>query len=114
MSFPRYRGFNLLAKFGEWGPRAKFEEEDFEIMTDWGFDFARIPMSYWRWASKDNWFKIDEEVIKEQYKFLVSLLGTKFSKTRLFANVNFKAFLRVASGYLKVGSDTFINDKVYE
>ena len=65
MSFSRYRGFNLLEKFGEWGPRAKFKEEDFEIMAEWGFDFARIPMSYWRWASKDNWFKIDEEVIKD-------------------------------------------------
>jgi endoglucanase len=64
-NFSRYRGFNLLAKFGEWGPRAKFEEEDFEIMTEWGFDFARIPMSYWRWASKNDWFKIDEEVIKD-------------------------------------------------
>ena len=63
--FPCYRGFNLLEKFGEWGPRAKFKEEDFEIMTEWGFDFARIPMSYWRWASKDDWFKIDEEVIKD-------------------------------------------------
>ncbi|MGA2171901.1 MAG: cellulase family glycosylhydrolase [Sedimentisphaerales bacterium] len=65
MRFSRYRGFNLLAKFGEWGPRAKFEEEDFEIMAEWGFDFARIPMSYWRWASKDNWFKIDEDVLKD-------------------------------------------------
>ncbi|MGA2069842.1 MAG: cellulase family glycosylhydrolase [Sedimentisphaerales bacterium] len=65
LSFPRYRGFNLLEKFGEWGPRARFEEQDFEIMTEWGFDFARIPMSYWRWASKDDWFKIDEGVIKE-------------------------------------------------
>jgi endoglucanase len=65
MSFSKYRGFNLLAKFGEWGPRAKFEEEDFEIMREWGYDFARIPMSYWRWASKDDWFKIDEEVIKD-------------------------------------------------
>ena len=65
ISFPRYRGFNLLEKFGEWGPRAKFKEEDFETMAEWGFDFARIPMSYWRWASKDDWFKIDEEVIKD-------------------------------------------------
>jgi len=65
LTFPPYRGFNLLAKFGEWGPKAKFEEEDFEIMAEWGFDFARIPMSYWRWASKDDWFKIDEEVIKD-------------------------------------------------
>ncbi len=65
LTIPRYRGFNLLEKFGEWGPRARFKEEDFEIMTEWGFDFARIPMSYWRWASKDDWFKIDEGVIKE-------------------------------------------------
>ena len=76
VSFPRYRGFNLLEKFGEWGPRAKFEEEDFEIMTEWGFDFARIPMSYWRWASKDDWFKIDEEVIKDIDE--VVALGKKY------------------------------------
>ncbi|MDZ7310660.1 MAG: cellulase family glycosylhydrolase, partial [candidate division KSB1 bacterium] len=65
LKFPRYRGFNLLAKFGTWGPRKKFEEEDFEIMAEWGFDFARIPMSYWNWASKDDWYKIDEEVLKD-------------------------------------------------
>jgi endoglucanase len=82
LDFSRYRGFNFLAKFGEWGPRAKFEEEDFEIMTEWEFDFARIPMSYWRWASKNDWFKIDEEVIKDideavamgkQYKVHINL-----------------------------------------
>ncbi|MBA7537457.1 hypothetical protein ES705_29724 [subsurface metagenome] len=60
-----YRGFNLLAKFSSHGKRRKFEEEDFEIMTDWGFDFARIPMSYWNWASKDNWYKINEDILKD-------------------------------------------------
>ena len=34
-------------------------------MADWGFDFARIPMSYWNWASKDDWFTIDEDVMKD-------------------------------------------------
>lgn len=63
--FPRYRGFNLLEKFGGWGPRRKFKEEDFEIMTEFGFDFARIPMSYWSWASKENWYKIDESVLED-------------------------------------------------
>lgn len=63
--FPRYRGFNLLAKFSAWGPRRKFEEEDFEIMAGWGFDFARIPMSYWTWSSKDDWYKVDEEILKD-------------------------------------------------
>ncbi|MEJ2053067.1 MAG: cellulase family glycosylhydrolase [Calditrichaceae bacterium] len=63
--FPRYRGFNLLAKFSARGPRRKFNEEDFEIMAEWGFDFARIPMSYWNWTSKDDWSAIDEDVIKD-------------------------------------------------
>jgi endoglucanase len=65
LQFPRYRGFNLLAKFHNWGPRQKFDEEDFEIMAELGFDFARIPMSYWCWSSKDDWFRIDEEVLRD-------------------------------------------------
>ena len=80
--FPRYRGFNLLEKFGAGGPRRRFNEEDFEIMADWGFDFARIPMSYWNWASPDDWFTIDDDVMKDidevvelgkQYKIHINL-----------------------------------------
>jgi endoglucanase len=63
--YAKYRGFNLLAKFSGQGPRRKFDEEDFEIMAEWGFDFARIPMSYWNWSSKDNWFDIDEEIFED-------------------------------------------------
>ncbi|MBN2008591.1 cellulase family glycosylhydrolase [candidate division KSB1 bacterium] len=65
LKYSRYKGFNLLAKFSAWGPQKKFEEEDFEIMTTWGFDFARIPMSYWTWGSKNDWTKIDENVLKD-------------------------------------------------
>ncbi len=65
VNFARYRGFNLLAKFMTRGPRRRFEEEDFEIMADWGFNFARIPMSYWHWASKDDWYNINEEELKD-------------------------------------------------
>jgi len=64
-TFPAYKGFNLTQKTGGTGPRRKFEEEDFEIMAEWGFDFARIPMSYWNWASKDDWFTINEDVMKD-------------------------------------------------
>ena len=63
--FPRYRGFNLTQKTGGTGPRRKFEEEDFEIMAEWGFDFARIPMSYWNWSSKEDWFTINEDVMTD-------------------------------------------------
>jgi endoglucanase len=65
MKFPRYRGFNLLEKFSGLGKRKKFNEQDFEIMADWGFDFARIPMSYWNWASKDDWYDINQDVLKD-------------------------------------------------
>ena len=63
--FPRYRGFNLTEKTGGMGPRRKFNEEDFEIMGEWGLNFARIPMSYWNWATKENWFEINEEMMKD-------------------------------------------------
>ena len=53
-AYSSYNGFNLLAKFGVWDKPRKFQEENFEIMADLGFDFARIPMNYWNWASKDD------------------------------------------------------------
>lgn len=62
--FQTYRGFNLTEKTGA-GVRRKFNEQDFEIMAQWGFNFARIPMSYWNWASKDDWLKIDEDVMTD-------------------------------------------------
>lgn len=82
VNYSSYRGFNLLAKFGNHNPRERFNEEDFEIMAEWGFDFARIPMSYWNWASKDDWYTINEEVLKDidevvelgrQYKIHINL-----------------------------------------
>lgn len=63
--FPRYRGFNLTQKTGGNDPKRKFDEEDFEILTEFGFDFARIPMSYWNWSKKGEWYTIDEEVMKD-------------------------------------------------
>lgn len=65
LKYSQYRGFNLTEKTGGLGPRRKFNEEDFEIMSEWGMDFARIPMSYWNWASKDNWFTINEDAMTD-------------------------------------------------
>lgn len=61
---PRWRGFNLLEKF--WYDRnAPFRESDFQIISDWGFDFARLPMSYRCWASEEEPLQMDESVIAE-------------------------------------------------
>ncbi|MBX3007237.1 MAG: cellulase family glycosylhydrolase [Melioribacteraceae bacterium] len=80
-NFANYKGFNLTEKTGG-NLRKKFNEQDFEIMTELGFNFARIPMSYWNWSTKEDWFSIDEEVIKDideviefgkQYKIHINL-----------------------------------------
>lgn len=64
-AFSRLHGFNLTEKTSGEGPRRKFNEEDFEIMRNWGMNFARIPMSYWNWASRDDWYTIDENVLED-------------------------------------------------
>ena len=65
MTFSRYRGFNLTEKTSGQGPRRRFHEEDFEIIAGWGMNFARIPMSYWNWTSKDDWYTVDEDVLND-------------------------------------------------
>jgi endoglucanase len=59
---PRWRGFNLTELLGRPGSR-RIKESDFEWMASWGFDFARIPMSYWVWARPDDWMNIDEAAL---------------------------------------------------
>jgi endoglucanase len=59
---PRRRGFNLP---GTRGPRAlAYAESDFEWIAGWGFDFARLPLSYWAWSSRKDWMRIDEAALK--------------------------------------------------
>src|SRR6266487_4362088 len=65
---PRWRGFNLQGRFSmpdrAYEGRA-FVEFDFATMSEWGFDFARLPLSYWAWGSRDDWSVIREEPLKE-------------------------------------------------
>src|SRR5215831_3418804 len=63
---PRWRGFNLLEKFTkrlEGNP--PFVESDFLIMAEWGFDFARLPMSYLCWTDPADWLKIQGPELKD-------------------------------------------------
>ena len=60
---PRWRGFNLTELTG--GQRGHaYHEEDFALMQEWGFDFARLPCSYWAWSSPKDWMHIDEAALK--------------------------------------------------
>jgi len=91
---PRWKGFNLLDFFSPTPPRDPSRgittEEDLKWMSDWGFDFIRIPMAYPRYLSfdrsrditKEEVYKMDEKVLEEidkliytanKYKMHVSL-----------------------------------------
>jgi endoglucanase len=60
---PRWRGFNLTDLTG--GQRGHaYHETDFQWMQEWGFDFARLPCSYWAWSSPQDWMKIDDDALK--------------------------------------------------
>ncbi len=57
-TIPRWRGFNLLDYFSPFSGfrdrRNKTTEDDFRWMSDWGFDFVRLPMAYPRWIEYDR------------------------------------------------------------
>ena len=33
-------------------------------MAEWGFNFARLPCSYWVWSDKNNWMRIDDAALQ--------------------------------------------------
>jgi len=68
-----WRGFNLLEKFSAGSPSKSapqsnlnlpFREEDFRWISDWGFNFVRLPMSYHCWSDPDRWLEMDERVLE--------------------------------------------------
>lgn len=60
---PLWRGFNLQG--GSRGSRAlAYRESDFEWMAGWGFNFARLPVSYWSWSDPKDWMRIDEAALR--------------------------------------------------
>ncbi|MBN1851930.1 MAG: cellulase family glycosylhydrolase [Pirellulales bacterium] len=60
---PRWRGFNLLEKFN--GTNRPFVETDFQWISQWGFDFVRLPMDYRCWTNGRNPYELDEKTLKE-------------------------------------------------
>ena len=68
-TIPRWRGFNLLDYFSPYpsrgGDRSRTTEDDLRWMSDWGFDFIRLPMAYPRWVDFDRSSPIrPEDVLK--------------------------------------------------
>lgn len=81
---PHWRGFNLLEKFTfRQGGNPAFQEDDFRRMADWGFNFARLPMSYRCWVGSD-WLQFKEDQLKHIDEAVE--LGRKY---RVHINMNF-------------------------
>lgn len=57
---PRWRGFNLQGRYSLDHGNQGYIEEDFQIISDWGFNFARLPMDYRIWCRNGDWNTIDE------------------------------------------------------
>lgn len=62
---PRWRGFNLTAKFQRDWNNGPFLESDFQWIHELGFNFVRLPMDYRVWIQGDDWTQFNEEVLKE-------------------------------------------------
>ncbi len=88
---PRWRGFNLLEKFTQHeGGNPPFQESDFAVLSEWGFDFVRLPMSYRCWAEPGDWLTLREGELKDVDQAVA--LGRKH---RVHVNLN----LHRAPGY---------------
>ncbi|MEI6646893.1 MAG: cellulase family glycosylhydrolase [bacterium] len=60
----RWRGFNLLGMFVKGANPGNYEEEDFQMIHDLGFNFVRLPMDYRFWIKEGDWEQIDAERMK--------------------------------------------------
>lgn len=83
---PRWRGFNLPElSGGDWGKEnPSFYENDFKWISELGFNFVRIPISYWNLAPPDDWMNAPEEAYRPLDQAVE--FGQKF---RIHVNINF-------------------------
>lgn len=56
----RWRGFNLQGMFMKGNSPGRFVEEDFQLISEWGFNFVRLPLDYRYWTDSSDWEKIVE------------------------------------------------------
>jgi aryl-phospho-beta-D-glucosidase BglC (GH1 family) len=60
-----FRGFNLQGKFDVHWSNTGFKEEEFIIMNDLGFNFARLPLDYQTYTEIGDWDTFLEDEVKE-------------------------------------------------
>jgi len=62
---PRWRGFNLTEKFMLHPGDSAFHEQDFQLISQFGFNFVRLPMDYRFWIRNGDWRQFDESALKD-------------------------------------------------
>jgi endoglucanase len=63
-SLPRWRGFNLTQMF-TMHSRGNFREQDFQWISDFGFDFVRLPLCYRLWIEDGDDYKINQAMLEK-------------------------------------------------
>lgn len=61
---PRWRGFNLLEMFQRDSSPGPFREDDFRLISEWGFNFVRLPMDYRIWIEGGDWTRFNETALR--------------------------------------------------
>jgi hypothetical protein len=59
---PRWRGFNLLNYFTLAGHKP-FDESDFRLIHELGFNFVRLPMDYRIWIVNGDWTRMNDQAL---------------------------------------------------
>jgi endoglucanase len=62
-----WKGFNLLTMFylNEKKKAHVFEEGDFKLISEWGFNFVRLPVDYRIIIKGKDWNEMDEEAMRQ-------------------------------------------------
>jgi endoglucanase len=59
-----WRGFNLVELYNE-NTFDKFYEKDFQLISEWGFNYLRVPINYRTYTNPENWEDINESFFNE-------------------------------------------------
>ena len=112
---PRWRGFNILDIFSPFPPgepnNSKTTDDDLRWMSDWGFDFVRIPMAYPRYLifdrnkdiTKDEILKFDQKVLKRLMILFTGLINTTCMSALTFTEVLVTALMQGFMNHLTCG-----------
>jgi len=75
---PIWRGFNLQNMYVKGSKNDKeFDEKDFRTISEWGFNFVRLPIDYRILIADNDWYKVNESAFLRLDKAVE--LGAKYN-----------------------------------